>query len=386
MNEKSDMNEKSGSDNNTSNADGGSINWSSLGDNSSLNNPLIVPRVSVSPEALNYFSGAGSRYSGIFASAASISKAYRNALPAMDAIKESVSGISSVLKNLPDYTSMVQGMVPALSYLAEMAQEAVHGIDIKAISDAFRPIALKSKRVEILGRSNWPMYLIDDAEICSRLDMLPAGTSIRELRGLVSEIAFARLDTKWLKETRARWEGHDELTTGEKRVLESALDRHEKSDYEGCVALLVNLLEGLIERYCPPKLKKLEGDQAELFDLYAGKLGVNLSHNKKGKARELTNTKDKVLLLVLLSENGWYTFQHAADYIVSVILTNTMDADIAAHNPLRNKICHGAQTNFDTSEHSLKAILVTDIIIRFGAAVLAGQMEIDGDDDFKVSG
>lgn len=31
------------------------------------------------------------------------------------------------------------------------------------------------------------------------------------------------------------------------------------------------------------------------------------------------------------------------------------------------------QTKFDTQEHSLKAILVIDLVIRFGAAVFAGQ-------------
>lgn len=332
------MNEKLDSGNNTSDEGNKPIDRDALDDSNGLNTPHAVPKIPLSPEALQHLS---------------------------------------------DYSSMIQRMVPALSHLAEVAREVARGVDIKAIADAFRPIALKSKRVEILGRSNWPMYLIDDADACNRLDTLPADATDAELRRLVSEIAFGSLDDKWLRETRVRWREHDELTTGEKRVLESALNRHEKDDYEGCVALLMNLLEGLIEKYCPPKFKTLEGKQAELFDLYAGKLGVNPSHNKKGDARKLSNVKDRVLLLVLLSQDGWYTFHHAADYIISVILTNTMDADTAAHNPLRNKICHGEQTDYDTLEHSLKAILATDVVIRFGAAVLAGPMEIDCDDEFQ---
>lgn len=363
--------------NGASDEDDKSVQWSCLGDNDGLSNLPAVSTAPLSPEVLQYFSDVGERCSNIISSVASISGTYCNVLPAMDAIRESMGSISSVLKNLPDYTSMVQGMVSALSYLAEATREVACGVDLKAITDAFRPIALKFKRVKILGRTNWPMYLVDDAEVCSRLDMLSEDVTDAELRELVSEIAFDTLDDNWLKEIRDRWEDHDELTDCEKRVLNSALNRHEKSDYEGCVALLMNLLEGLIEKYCPSGMKKLEGEQADQFDRYASKLGVNPSHNKKGEPRKLAYAKDKVLLLVLLSENGLYTFQHAADYIVSVILTNVMDADIAAHNPLRNKICHGVQTDFDTLEHSLKAVLVTDIVIRFGAAVLAGQMEID---------
>lgn len=145
----------------------------------------------------------------------------------------------------------------------------------------------------------------------------------------------------------------------------------------------MNLLEGLIEKCCPSEVKKLECDQAEMFDLHAEKLGVNPPHNKKGKARELTNAKDRVLVMVLLSESGWYTFQRAADYIASIVLTNAMDADVADHNPLRNKICHGDQTEYDTKERSLKAILVTDIIIRFGAALLAERADAERDGDSR---
>ena len=59
---------------------------------------------------------------------------------------------------------------------------------------------------------------------------------------------------------------------------------------------------------------------------------------------------------------------------------NAMDVDLAAHNPLRNKICHGQQTEYGTQEHSLKAILVTDIVIRYGAAILEGQTEDESED------
>lgn len=107
---------------------------------------------------------------------------------------------------------------------------------------------------------------------------------------------------------------------------------------------------------------------------------MGLSRKRNGKPRELTNAKDKVLVMVVLSENGWYTFEHAAEYIVGVTFTNAMDADLAAHNPLRNKICHGQQTEYGTQEHSLKAILVTDIVIRYGTAILEGQTDAESED------
>lgn len=342
-----------------------------MSDGFALGGVSEVPKTMFAPEAVQSFSDISKRYGDALSSVAGISEAYRKVMPSADVIPDSLKNISFALKNLPDYSSMIQGMVPALDRLAKVTQELTRGINFKGISDAVRPIALKAKRVEILGRANWPMYLIDDAQVCDGLDALSSHANDEELMKAVTEIACDALGSDWLDETRSRWEGHDELTPGEKGVLKRALRRHEMGDYEGCVALLMNLFEGLIEKYCPPEVQKLEGEQAEIFDLHASELGLDPSHNGKGKARRLTNAKDKVLVMVFLSESGWYTFQHAADYIVSITLTNKMNADIAEHNPLRNKICHGDQTEYDSKEHSLKAILVADVLIRFGSALLA---------------
>ena len=291
----------------------------------------------------------------------------------MTATCEALKAVSTAWTNLPDYASIFRNIYPALQRFADYAKELTRGIDFDSLAAAMRPIALNAKRVELLGRSKWPMYLVDDVEVCNGLDMLSLSATEEELERLVTGIACANLGSEWLKETRSRWNDHAELSSGERGVLNRALHRHERGDYEGCVALLMNLFEGLIEKYFPDEINKLEGDQAELFDLQAKKLGVGLSHKKDGAPRKLANVKDKVLVMVVLSENGWYAFQNAAEYIVGVTLANAMDADLAAHNPLRNKICHGEQTEYGTQEHSLKAILVTDVIIRYGAAILQGQ-------------
>lgn len=291
----------------------------------------------------------------------------------MTATCEALKAVSTAWTNLPDYASIFRNIYPALQRFADYAKELTRGIDFDSLAAAMRPIALNAKRVELLGRSKWPMYLVDGVEVCNGLDMLSLSATEEELERLVTGIACANLGSEWLKETRSRWNDHAELSSGERGVLNRALHRHERGDYEGCVALLMNLFEGLIEKYFPDEINKLEGDQAEFFDLQAKKLGVGLSHKKDGAPRKLANVKDKVLVMVVLSENGWYAFQNAAEYIVGVTLANAMDADLAAHNPLRNKICHGEQTEYGTQEHSLKAILVTDVIIRYGAAILQGQ-------------
>lgn len=87
----------------------------------------------------------------------------------------------------------------------------------------------------------------------------------------------------------------------------------------------------------------------------------------------MENIKDLVLIALLRAEDGGlWVWHHAVDYVIRIVLTNTMDEEIAAHNPLRNKICHGVQTNYGTQEHSLKAILATDLVIQLGSAAAEG--------------
>lgn len=342
-----------------------------------LKNIPALPTVKLPDEALGAFAQAQELSRGMSAAMGSIQAGYKQMQDSVAVIREVFKAVRA---NLPDYASMFRNVYPALQRFTDYCKEVTRGIDFDVIVGALRPLALKAKRVELLGRANWPMYLVDDAVVCDGLDMLPPRATDTELKELVAKVACANLGSEWLGETRSRWEDHAELSSGERGVLTRALNRHEKGDYEGCVALLMNLFEGLVEKYFPAEMSKLEGERAELFDLHAKKLGVGLSRKKNGEPRELTNVKDKVLVMVVLSENGWYTFEHAAEYIVGVTFANAMDVDLAAHNPLRNKICHGQQTEYGTQEHSLKAILVTDIVIRYGAAILEGQTEDESED------
>ena len=353
------------------------ISWSTEGAPLPLKNIPALPTVKLPDEALGAFAQAQELSRGMSAAMGSIQAGYKQMQDSMAVTREVFKAVRA---NLPDYALMFRNVYPALQRFADYCKEVTRGIDFDAIAGALRPLALKAKRVELLGRANWPMYLVDDAGVCDGLDMLPSRVTDTELKELVANVACANLGSEWLGETRSRWEEHAELSSGERGVLTRALNRHEKGDYEGCVALLMNLFEGLVEKYFPAGMSKLEGERAELFDLHAKKLGVGLSRKKNGEPRELTNVKDKVLVMVVLSENGWYTFEHAAEYIVGVTFANAMDVDLAAHNPLRNKICHGQQTEYGTQEHSLKAILVTDIVIRYGAAILEGQTEDESED------
>ena len=334
-----------------------------------------MPTFSLPAETISALQGIQELQSSMASSVSAVIENYNMFQSSLSSVYENAKAISSAFSKLPDYASMVQGMYPAIQQITERIREATKGIDIKALAESMRPLALKARRIEILDKTNWPMYLANGEALSAALDSLPDNMTDEDLREQVTGIACEHLDSNWLAEVKERWLDHSEISAGEMRLLSSAIERHAKGDYEGCVSLLMGLFEGLLCKYAPI-MKELDDEQAELFDMSAKAHGLSPSHRKDGKLRKLEKSKDQVLILVILSENGWYTFRHASNYIVGVTLTNATNEDLAAHNPLRNKICHGVQTKFDTQEHSLKAILVTDLIIRYGAAVLVGQNAI----------
>lgn len=286
-------------------------------------------------------------------------------------INRALANSMAPLYNQIDYSAALRSVYAAMEHVAKVVKAATEKIDLSAIVNAFKPIAIKLNRLSVLTKTQWPMYLVDNPKACDQIDSLPDDAPDEVLKSRVDQIAFECLDEQWLDETRAIWESHEEISEGEMRLLVSALERHRKQDYEGCVSLLMNIFEGLIEKYAPDG-KALNEEQEEAFDIYARQHRLATLYSE-GKRRKLRNIKDKVLLMLVTSENGFLVFDSAINYLVDITFINSMDNALAAHNPLRNQICHGKQTEFDTLEHSLKAILVTDLIIRYGGALLEGQ-------------
>lgn len=289
----------------------------------------------------------------------------------IERMNKALANSMAPLYNQIDYSAALRSVYAAMDHVAKVVKAATEKIDLSGIVNAFKPIAIKLNRLSVLTKTQWPMYLVDNPKACDQIDSLPDDAPDEVLKSRVDQIAFECLDEQWLDETRAIWESHEEISEGEMQLLVSALERHRKQDYDGSVSLLMNIFEGLIQKYAPDG-KALNEEQEEAFDIYAKRHRVDSLYSE-GKRRKLRNIKDKVLLMLITSENGWLTFDSAINYLIDITLINSMDNALAAHNPLRNQICHGKQTEFGTMEHSLKAILVTDLIIRYGGALLEGQ-------------
>lgn len=249
---------------------------------------IYAPRFSLPAETISATQEAQEIQKNLAASISTFDKNYNALQSSLSDVCESAKAISSVFSGLIDCSSMVQGMCPVLRQVIEQVREATKGIDIQALAESMRPLALKARRIEILDKANWPMYLVNDETLCDALDLLPENITEADIRERVTDIAREQLGAEWLAETKGRWQEHDEISTGEMRLLSSALERHAKGDYEGCVSLLMGLLEGLLCKYAPI-LKELDDEQTELFDMNAKTHGLSPSHKTQPKeTRETT--------------------------------------------------------------------------------------------------
>ena len=268
--------------------------------------------------------------------------------------------------------TMAATLIPAYELARSVSESILTTVSKLNYSDALSsvlPIITQVSFIDAVTRANWPLYLVDDQDMINEILALDTDSDAQAFGGAIAAIVHRHLGAEWLNTLRERWGNHDELTQEERTILFSALSHYELHEYAACVSMLMCLFDGLLQKYYGQPTTLLGGD-AEAFDLFASEYGMRSS--TKDGPRLLKASKDRVVVLILRSSSGLIVWKAAGDYIINVILTNKMDNDIALHNPLRNKICHGVQTNYGTWEHAVKAILVTDILIRLGNMTLLG--------------
>ena len=290
-------------------------------------------------------------------------------MTAYSALANSFTNIQSLVASLqPQMFDSARALAQAL---ADRVPTFDIGIDLEGFRLATLPYSKKAHVLEVLSRSNWPLYLVGDDELTAKLEEINLAKDDVIIADDVSELAVRYLNDEWLDSVANRWSEVSGFSTDEDDVLAKALSYHKSREYAACVAVLMCVFEGLIASYFGPSVVLDSEKEREPFDFLAEDYGLQPTFKRK-KPR-LENIKDLVLIALLRAEDGGlWVWHHAVDYVIRIVLTNTMDEEIAAHNPLRNKICHGVQTNYGTQEHSLKAILATDLVIQLGSAAAEG--------------
>lgn len=263
-----------------------------------------------------------------------------------------------IFENLKCFSISVAEMIPSLRD------------SLRELTKSMRSALENWTYLHRLRDSGWPLYLVDNGELSTAVIELEYSED-DDLYEAITKLAYKHLDEDWVEAVRSGWSDLDDLSDGELRLLNTALDYHLRGEYYASVTVLMCMSSGLIEKYAGKK-ESLEGEDLDLFNELAPEFGVNPLNEQGRRGRNGLNTKDLMVLLVMQVDTGSYIWSLACSYVVETVFANSKPTDEPNDcHPRRNKICHGAQTDFGTLEHSLKAILAVDIIIRLGRVIKA---------------
>lgn len=220
---------------------------------------------------------------------------------------------------------------------------------LKSISEAMIPV----RYINLLERLNWPIFLIEDEQL--RTDILDACNDSED-PAIVAEIIYKYCTEDFFIAMEDDWMNCSILKEGRKPILSQAIYLHKQKFYFASTSMLMCQLYGIaadIENTLESNNLTLNKDEkkfiAEIFDL-----------NSKYIDRE----KGRLFQTLMFTESGMLLWEIMANYLKDVCLFSGQDYSHIKNQPLRNKICHGDQIEFGTQEHSLKAILVIDMLIQ----------------------
>ncbi|MCR2037666.1 hypothetical protein [Adlercreutzia caecimuris] len=270
-----------------------------------------------------------------------------------------------------------ENLRPVLGMLAERCLEINSGIFDK-MRDTARRFAEATAFLRCCKETNWPIYWdceMDFEGKIAEIELRYCDGIIDEPRRkeMVTEAILAYYDHARMRAIGERWEKVGLVDEGQQRLLSEAIERHVAGDYLASTAILACLSGGLTEKFYWHAFEAGLLPDEEL-SLVAEAYGVRKPSGARATARA------QVFSLGLCTEQGALYWDAACKYIADTMLTSEKDWELLADdNPLRNKICHGLQTNYGTEVHSLKAILAVDLLLRLGAIVEeAAVAEVEG--------
>ena len=283
-----------------------------------------------------------------------------------DAVKTMTNFTESVKLAIPKIDVPI-GTIAAMQDLQRTAAVALQASmpDISKVASTISASMMRfqgvSSFLKCCEATTWPLFFIASDEVERDLaHYMDTSSSDLDLAKTIDEYAIDYLGQDRVINILNEWLTDALVSSDKKPLFECAIKHHLNEDYYASTSILMCLVEGLIED-CDSEFNALASCDEEGLEYIAKHLGLNdgiAGRRKKGYA------KDQLAAITYGVDSAIYYWEASAKYITNVTLANKPNEALYASNPLRNKICHGSQVNYGTAIHSLKAILVVDLLIR----------------------
>ena len=210
------------------------------------------------------------------------------------------------------------------------------------------------KYIFILKKSKWPLFLINNRDI--KKEILQLDESLPNYNEALSQIAYKYCDTDFFVKLHNKWNECRTIKSDRKQVLSEALELHNRGYFFGSTSILMCQLYGVVSDITDV-IKK---EKIELHDKHK----IFIADYLNVKLEDIDSEKGRLLQTTFMTTSKHLMWRVAAEYLQKEILCSSESKKRWASQPLRNKICHGDQLNFGTREHSLKSVLIIDLLIQ----------------------
>lgn len=227
---------------------------------------------------------------------------------------------------------------------------------IDGISKDFQNDAISNidEYLRILDELKWPLYLIPDMELKKKL-LIAYNSKMQSHQ--INEIIFNHFSNDVLENIEYSWDCCKLISFPRKVILSEAIRAHKEQRYYLSTPVLMCHIYGISEDIV---------NYVKQVDLCLGKLEKDkLMDYLKTEKRYINNEKGKLFQSFAITDSNGSLWLSILNYFKNIVLASGAGCDFLSQTqPLRNKICHGQQLNYGTQEHSLKSILVIDILIK----------------------
>jgi len=220
---------------------------------------------------------------------------------------------------------------------------------IKKFSEAIIPL----RYVHLLTELKWPLFLINDDHL---REHILSECAVNKDASVVREIVFNYCDEGFFAALISDWNDCPVIKEERKPILSEAIRMHMQESYYASVSILMCQIYGIASDIVD--LAKASGLELD------NESKVFISEQFSIRLEDIDKEKGKLIQMVAMTESGQLLWDSMALYLKEEILSSSDSKQRWETQPLRNKICHGDQLNFGTREHSIKSILVVDMLIQ----------------------
>ena len=258
-----------------------------------------------------------------------------------------MNGNSNEINN--DYSTNINGAIAAISQFAQVLSETYNKFQIPKIK--INPdVLLGTSYIMALRDLKYPLFLETDMNF--KREIVKYKNNGNDIQNVINEY----INDDYLNNMLKQWHSSSCINKERLPIFEEAIELHRKKYYYACTSMLMCQVYGvIIDIY-----KYIDKNDVVIDDESKARLA------KEYNMTNIDSEKGKFIQMTFITDMGYVIKEVIVEYFKNEILSSSESTKRWKNQPLRNKICHGDQLNFGTKEHSLKAILCINLLIKLG--------------------